>query len=82
VRLKLLKIVAEMMEEHLDEEHQEETKKDIEFAKYENCKDKKFEEVRNDQKQCYIYNKEKIDTPSNDAMESEKIKTAKGEVLN
>jgi hypothetical protein len=70
------------MEEHLNEEHQEETKQDVEPAICENCKDKILEEVVADKKFCYICYMEKIDTPRNETVESKGIKTAKGEVLN
>jgi hypothetical protein len=79
--VKNLKIVAETMEEHLDEEHQEETKQNIEPAICENCNDTILAEVKTDKKLCYICYKENIYTPSNDAMESEGIETAKGEAL-
>jgi protein-arginine kinase activator protein McsA len=79
--VKILEIVAEIMEEHLDEEHQEETKQDIEPAICENCKDTILEEMVTDEKLCYPCYKEKIYTPRNDAMESEEIETAKGEAL-
>jgi hypothetical protein len=64
------------------EEHQEETKQDVEPAICENCKDKILEEVIIDEKFCYTCYKEMIDTPRNEAMESKGIKTSKGEVLN
>jgi protein-arginine kinase activator protein McsA len=79
--VKNFRIVAETMEEHLDEEHQEETKQDVEPAICENCSDTILAEVVTDKKLCSTCYKEKIYTPSNDAMESEGIETAKGEAL-
>jgi protein-arginine kinase activator protein McsA len=69
------------MEEHLDEEHQEETKEDVEPAICENCMDKILEEMGDDQKlcsTCYKIN----DSTRKVAVESKGIKTAQGKILN